>query len=292
MTKLLSAALAYFPFEETGMISCEGITYLIFALPYSLLKSRAGCARIDSYYTVSNRVYFLRKGLEEKLAGDGFEVLPVRLPYKGLAAACKIAVPTRCSLAANDRFGTLFALEAVAVKGVYAEEVDKETLLEPVPMHKSCLDCGLCEKACPTGCIKSGDIFNGCLRAKQDEPGFFASPYAAMTGDRLLGCEVCRSVCPLNSAIPRRDFTDTEADILRLEKLYSCFSAGKKASGIYLDILGKNYLRPKKLLALTLNVMANSPDCSRYAAFAEEQLNNSDERVKTAAERLLKNNGR
>lgn len=287
MNELERALLDFERLEDRRLLSIGGVTYIIFTRPYQLMKKRRGHAHIDAYYTVSNSVYFLRRELEEHLKSRGFEITETKLPYKNLASLSGLGVPTKCSLIASEKHGTLFAMEVAAVRGTYAAEMSAESLLEKPPLHEMCADCDRCERACPCGCVSEGAIYTDCLRSRQDDEGFFTSPYAAAARSQLLGCEVCRRVCPLNEGFAEREMTEKEDRLLRFEKLYESFSAGKKACEEYVELLGRNYIRPKKLLALTLNCMANSPDPSLYADCAEKSLGDSDKRVRDAAARLL-----
>ena len=81
--------------------------------------------------------------------------------------------------------------------------------------------------------------------------------------------------------------TSLKYQLFDMDNLYAAFSSGKKGCEPYRDILGGNYLRPAKLTALVLNVMANSSDPEKYGKYAEECINHSDIRVQTAAHRLL-----
>ncbi len=47
-------------------------------------------------------------------------------------------------------------------------------------IHNNCVSCGLCEPACPVGCISSGD-----------------SQYNV--GDGCIDCGACASVCPVGA---------------------------------------------------------------------------------------------
>lgn len=266
--------------------SIGGKTYCIFALPYVQLKEpQAGWAFIDSYYVASNRAYFLRKELAAQLSEMGFAVVDCLLPYKTLAYSLGLGVALRSTLIANDEFGTRMALEVICVDGVYAEQTE----LKEVEQAIICSRCGLCARRCPQGCFDSGGFEREkCTRHHQDLGFFDDAEIAENAGTNLWGCDVCQRVCPMNSKQGERELTEQERELFSLENLFAAFTAGKKGCEPYRDILGGNYLRPSRLLSLTLNVMANSPNSEQYIHHAEQCLNHRDERVRKAAERLLK----
>ncbi len=274
---------------EWKSIAVDGVTYTVFALPYTQLDfPPEGYAFVDSYYVASNRAYFLRKELIQKLADEGFETVECTLPYKSVAYHSGLGVPLRSTLIANKKFGTRMALEIVGVRGVYAKEISAETVLQKPEMAAFCRSCGICESVCPRGCI-SADKFdrNACLRSVQESADLSDEDAANAMRTQLWGCDICQRCCPFNSHLESREMTENEKKLFDIDNLYKAFSSGKKGCEPYRDILGGNYLRPAKLTALVLNVMANSSDPGKYGKYAEECINHSDIRVQTAAKRLL-----
>lgn len=273
---------------EWASISADGITYTVFALPYTQLDfPPEGYAFVDSYYVASNRAYFLRKELVKKLTDEGFETVECNLPYKGIAYHSGLGVPLRSTLIANKKFGTRMALEIVAVRGVYAKEVTVDEILKKPDMAAFCRTCGICEAMCPRNCI-SADSFerNKCIRSVQESADLSDKTAAEAMGTQLWGCDICQRCCPFNSHLESREMTDSEKELFNLDNLYTAFSSGKKGCEPYRDILGGNYLRPAKLMTLTLNVMSNSKDPKKYAEYAKNCINHNDIRVRTAAQRL------
>ena len=274
---------------EWKSVAVDGVTYTVFALPYTQLDfPTEGYAFVDSYYVASNRAYFLRKELVQKLTEKGFKTVDCTLPYKSIAYHSGLGVPLRSTLIANKRYGTRMALEIVAVRGVYAKEVTVDDILKKPEMAAFCRTCGICEAVCPQGCI-SADGFdrNRCIRSLQESTDLSDEASAEAMGVQLWGCDICQRCCPFNSHLESREMTEEEKELFYIDNLYKAFSAGKKGCEPYRDILGGNYLRPAKLTALVLNVMANNKDPKKYRRYAEETLNHNDIRVRTAAQRLL-----
>lgn len=274
---------------EWKSVAVDGVTYTVFALPYTQLDfPPEGYAFVDSYYVASNKAYFLRKEVVQKLTEEGFETVDCTLPYKSIAYHSGLGVPLRSTLIANKRYGTRMALEIVAVRGVYAKEVTVDDILKKPEMAAFCRTCGICEAVCPQGCISTdGFDRNRCIRRLQESTDLSDEASAEAMGVQLWGCDICQRCCPFNSHLESREMTEEEKELFYIDNLYKAFSAGKKGCEPYRDILGGNYLRPAKLTALVLNVMANSKDPKKYRRYAEETLNHNDIRVRTAAQRLL-----
>ena len=273
---------------EYATISIGGKTYTVFALPYAQIElPEEKYAFIDSYYVASNKAYFLRKKLVEKLQENGFETEDCTLPYKGIAVASGIGLPLKSTLVANERFGTRMALEIVCVNGVYGKEVQLHTVLQKPETHANCANCGICAKLCPQDCFDSENFAREkCTRQHQENALFPDDASAQAAGTNLWGCDICQRYCPFNRAQPTRQMTEKEKELFDIRSLYNAFSAGKKGCEPYRDILGGNYLRPAKLTSLVLNVMANSKNPAQYADCAEKTKNHADERVRAASQRL------
>ncbi len=273
---------------QFAQISVESNTYVVFALPYSQLeKPPQGYAFIDSYYVASNRAYFLRKELAALLEKEGYTTFACEHSYKHVAVAAGLGFWLRSTLVANAEFGTRFAMEIVGVEGVFAREISLDELYTQPAMHERCTSCKICERLCPQQCLHGGRIeYERCTRYAQENGKFSDDAAARAAGANLWGCDVCQRCCPFNKHSAEQKMDEGQEKLYRLESLYDAFSAGKKGCEPYREMLGGNYLRPSKLLALTLNVMANSPNTEQYLPMAKKAKNHPDERVRIAAERL------
>lgn len=275
---------------EYSAVSIQGKTYVIFALPYTQLSAPpVGYAFVDSYYVASNRAYFLRKELAVLLEAAGFTISVCDFSYKHLAVASGLGKWLRSTLVANKIFGTRMALEIICADGVFADEITVEELYKKPQIAGECESCTICRRLCPGGCIGDNCSFDKekCIRSRQDN-GFFSDDTVAISaGVNLWGCDTCQRFCPVNKHLGEREMTDTEKELFRLDNLFNAFSNGKKGCEPYRDILGSNYLRPSRLMSLTLNAMMNSPDWESYIPYAQKAVCHSDERVKKAAQRLL-----
>lgn len=70
---------------------------------------------------------------------------------------------------------------------------------------KTCLNCGLCERACPTGALHDGTVDKAlCLSdvsQRKTEPTPEQRELMRKTGC-VWGCDVCQDVCPVNRNLP------------------------------------------------------------------------------------------
>lgn len=270
-------------------ICVDGITYTVFALPYTQLDfPPEGYAFVDSYYIASNKAYFLRKKLWDELMQAGFETVECTLPYKNIAHCAGLGEPLKSTLIANKTFGTRMALEIIGVKGIFAKETSLSYVIEKPEISEICRNCRICEKLCPNNCISEGSFaVDRCIRSLQEASDFPDDASANSIGSQLWGCDICQRHCPFNKHLKSREMTEQERELFSIENLFAAFSSGKKGCEPYRDILGGNYLRPAKLTALVLTVMANCKDAEKYIPFAQKVSNHADERVRKAAQRLL-----
>ena len=275
---------------EFSAVSVEGKTYIVFALPYVQLEAPpVGYAFVDSYYIASNRAYFLRKELAFLLGEAGFTAVDCKHSYKHLAVVSGLGFWLRNTLVASEKFGSRMALEVVGIEGVFADEIALEELYKVPEIAEKCEKCTVCRRLCPRNCIGENGGFCAakCIRHGQDN-GFFGDEEAAKAaGINLWGCDICQRFCPYNKHLETRKMTEKERELFRLDSLFEAFWAGKKGCEAYRDILGSNYLRPTRLLVLTLNAMANSANKNDYISHVKRALSHPDERVKTAAKRVL-----
>lgn len=272
-----------------GTVCVGNVTYAVFALPYvQLAEPHDGFAFIDSYFVVSNKAYFLKKQLASSLEGAGFAVCDCTLPYKHLAVAAGLGVQLRSTLVAFGEFGTRVAMEIVGVEGCFSDvTASTESLIEHPPVSEKCRDCGICEALCPEGCInEDGFSAEKCLRSQQNDGLYRSEQSARAAGANVWGCDICQRHCPFNRELPTLEPQGDYRELLRLENIFHACAQGKKGCEPYRDLLGGNYLRPSRLMALTLNAMSNTQAPQKYLPLAEQALSHPDERVREAARRF------
>lgn len=78
---------------------------------------------------------------------------------------------------------------------------------------KDCLQCGLCEQACPTDCIAGNGAV--CLSAVTQQKGVLTHEEERLVaeGGLLWGCDRCQEVCPMNRSVPGTPIASFRADL-------------------------------------------------------------------------------
>ena len=212
-----------------------------------LLKSYAPFTEetVSGYYLASQQSYEAARALIADLKTRGIPAAMARVPLKESAQAFGIGVMLRNGLLAVPSYGTRFALQGVLLR--------LETAPEPprIPVADDpCLNCGLCEKACPTGAVaEDGMHWQKCLRAYMENEPMPEEVMAKLV--TLLGCERCQAACPVNRNIAARDMTAEEAYAFSYERLI----AGEQREA--LALIGKNQKKHGKLAAQAMCAAAN-----------------------------------
>lgn len=157
----------------------------------------ARCARGADYHLL----------LQEKagrLASLIKKALPVPVQYRIFADRSPLVerelarraglgrIGENCTLI-TTRYGSYVALGTILL----------DRALEPdEPAEDSCLSCGRCREACPTGALAAPFILDPrrCLSYLTQASGVIPATARPLLGTRLYGCDRCQEVCPLNEA--------------------------------------------------------------------------------------------
>ena len=88
---------------------------------------------------------------------------------------------------------------------------------------KNCIDCGKCEKVCPTGSLSSGDV-KSCLSFITQKKGSLSDEEKSLIRESgcIWGCDLCQSVCPMNATAKNtniKEFLENRIAVLTKEKL-------------------------------------------------------------------------
>jgi len=77
------------------------------------------------------------------------------------------------------------------------------------PVEDSCINCGRCIEACPTGALVTGN-FNTCLSYVTQKKGELSEEECELIGKSgiIWGCDICQRVCPHNAASPTATHPD------------------------------------------------------------------------------------
>lgn len=286
--------------DDYAVFAFSGDTYAFLFLGY--YPQEEGRLMVDNYYPAYQRVRKARLALEQALPSIVVRK-EVAYGYKGLAVLSGKVHTLKNSLTALDDWGSQFVMECVCVEGEYAPpSTMADGLAEPLRaaltdrdnplydeawyrlcinhLHPRCATCNRCVAACPQGAIGERFDREKCLRAMQSA-GYVEDALAAKRmGQRVLGCHTCQKVCPLN------DLPTVPPEVDGVALLRAAVE-GKRALEPFADCLGGNYLRPAKLVALSLNALANAKDGRWRELALRARAKYADERVQKAVDRYL-----
>ncbi len=230
--------------------SGEGKAALFFLVPYAPFKEfPGGKLSVDAYYLASNAAYRRAKELAEELRGRGIpaEANP-KLDYKRLLAGTGEFVIGKNTLLYFGDLGSRFAV------GCVEAEMDLPPASEFAA--RNCGGCGACASACPTGAISEGEFApERCIRSLMDRTENDVETVKKF-GNRLFGCDICQRVCPLN----RGETVDPPPGLLEfldVENVILCAEKGRKALSPLAELIGENYVRPKRILRAALWAKSN-----------------------------------
>ena len=267
MEELLSLASEY----GADVVTFNGVTYLILVERYTPPKQSA--LFVDSYYPAYQRVRAKKRELLARLQKYA--------PHEPAALYKNILENDgffrgKNTLAIHEEYGSLFAVEIIAIDTPNAKERVKRSLV-------TCGDCRRCLEACPTKALTDkGFNRDICIRQLQDDAFVPNERLAEKMGNKVLGCNECQLACPYNQEQIQKGLSEPTVD----ERFFDACMAGKKGMLPYDCILGGNYLRPARFLANCLNAFTNTRDFS-HCNQALALLSFPDERVVQAAKRYL-----
>ena len=227
----------------------EDTAAIFFVQPYQPFKSfPKDKLSVDAYYLCSNKVYFRLKEIAIALTAQSFEAKAnPDFNFKKLLLKTGEFIEGKNTLLYYKEYGSRFAIGCVSVKA----KIDGE---EKPPL--SCLNCGKCVSACPTGAItKEGFLRNRCIRELMNHEEISAE-IAKKIGNRIYGCDTCQRVCPLNKqeeVLPPQELLD----FLDIDNMIESAKSGKKALKTLSNYIGENYNRPQRILRLAEIAKAN-----------------------------------
>lgn len=223
--------------------------------PYAPAQDEGnGIAFVDSYYQASNAAYHAARELETRLLGAGcFAKANVSYPAKECALRAGMGVIGQNSLLITPDYGSRVVIILMATDIEIAQsQSDYEV--------QRCLKCGNCAKACPSGAIDENGMSHPerCLRNFMMEGIIIPETLREKIGMRLIGCDICQRVCPLQRIPPQQR---TQSYLLR-DFITSDPAAFSAAVSRLAEEIGRNSARPQRVRAQAALLAGNAKDPS------------------------------
>lgn len=233
----------------------EARSLAILLWPYAPAQEKGeGVVFVDSYYRASNAAYHAARKLETKLLDAGcFAKANVSYPAKEAALRAGMGIIGQNSLLITPDYGSRIVIILMATD----IEIDpSQSDLEIQP----CLKCGNCAKACPSGAIDENGMSHPerCLRNFMMEGVMIPETLREKIGMRLIGCDICQRVCPLQKTEPQQ----SAPSYLLQDFITSDLAAFSAAVSRLAEEIGRNSARPQRVRAQAALLAGNAKDPS------------------------------
>lgn len=250
MKDVIAEILRKHKITSFALVPVENGTLIIYFVGYRPFDYSAfpDCLMIDSYYLTSNRVYFENLKLLEDLIKAGFDAKRYRrTDIKTLLARHKLADQGKNGLCFVKEYGSFFF---VATAFLESAEMEFFSTI-PAVTQPLCTQCGKCMAACPQGALRDdGFAKYKCLRQIQENYSDTDENNAALKKNgRLLGCNICQSVCPLNSHIKPLPVPSEIVELCSKSNITKIVEDARLMQLVSL-LIGKNYARKNFLQPL------------------------------------------
>lgn len=208
-----------------------------------------GCMSISPYYYFSN-IYYMKLKNELQPMDDCGEIrILMHSPLKTLANISGLGYYGKNSIIHNDEFGSSMFLYGVGIN------MEKDDHFNWNNINNDFSDCGSCRRcieACPTGALDESGILNRekCMRNYMLEGIEVPDWIGEKMGKRLLGCDICRNICPKNNREPLTErMPDYDRDVFFIRNYLDNREKGlKKYINPLSQWIGRNYARTKRVL--------------------------------------------
>ena len=206
---------------------------------------------IDSYYHASNAAYHAARALELRLVQNGtYAKANVAYPAKRAAIRAGMGKIGKNSLLITPEYGTrvVIILMATDISWQRGEDACRET---------DCLNCGRCIRACPVHALDDQGMSHPerCLRNYMMEGNVAPQEYREKIGMRLLGCDVCQRVCPMQPILTEEEEETPFCadDFITDDGVLFSQNTARLANRI-----GKNAARPQRIRAQVALIAGNA----------------------------------
>jgi len=151
-----------------------------------------------TYTAYDEKRLHVERSVAEEVGKEGYRIATPNLPLKFLATCSGLAEYGRNNIAYVSGMGSFMRLTAV-----YSDIPCESNQWQKPKMMTRCLNCSLCQNACPTGAI-SKDRFllhaEKCLTYHNEKEGKIPFPkwIKSEWHNCLVGCIRCQAACPEN----------------------------------------------------------------------------------------------
>jgi epoxyqueuosine reductase len=175
---------------------------------------------IPPTYTAYDSITEQVESLLAKILGQkGYASIGTALPLKLLAVRSGLGQYGRNNICYVPGMGSFLQLVAM-----YSDMPCKEDGWQEATMMKSCRECALCRRACPTGAISSDHFLlraERCISYHNEKKGDIPFPQwmHASWHNCIVGCMRCQRVCPQNKELVQwigdeEEFSEEETTLL------------------------------------------------------------------------------
>ena len=231
MNEIVSEVMRLHGIKHYALLPIEGGALIMYFAPYSPYdySEFPDCLKIDSYYITSNKVYFENLQLLQSLKAKGLDAKRYRrTDIKQLLDKYRLADYGMNGLCFVKEYGSFFFVATAFVEGAETEFFSSI----PAVSHPLCTRCGLCVAACP-----------------QDYADTPENNAALKRNGRLLGCNICQLVCPLNSHIKPVPPPQELVELCNKDSILETVENEQTLQRL-IPLIGKNYARKSFLLPL------------------------------------------
>ena len=224
---------------------------LVLLWPYAPAPLPSGdCVFIDNYYYASNRAYHAANELADWLIEAGYQAKAnVSFPARTSALRARLGIIGHNGMLIHPEYGSRVVIILLATDAISAaEDIKAET--------GTCLQCGKCVHACPTGAIDNEGMCHPerCLRNHMMEGTVVPLHVREKMELKLLGCDACQRVCPMQPHT-----VCTSGSNMHLNQLVTLDSSVfRNAIDSLSEQVGRNVARPQRVRAQAAILAGNS----------------------------------
>jgi len=250
-------------------------------------EADASFAVIHPYYFCAQEAYHAANKLTEELKNQGIEAVQLpNISLKKIAIQLNGFVQRRNSLVYHEQWGSRMHFQAIGIKNRLTCDQSSNRQRS---VYENCGSCNLCIEACPTKAINENGVYpKKCLRYYMDNGKGVPAELRRLMGNKLLGCDVCQSVCPHNNRPiafkPERqylieDLLPPDSKVLKeLGERIGTNISNKNRICAQTCILAGNSMQDTYLEALEALQKHLSPVVKEQATWAAKEIKDSKER--------------